>query len=305
MAPAPRHRRPSFFSDQRETTVLVGARPLRWRDLYHLLLRSPWWLDVLLLTTLFFLINLLFAVGYMLAGGVANAPAGSFVDAFFFSVQTMGTIGYGAMYPVTLAAHLLVTLQTVTGIFVLALTTGIIFAKFSVPKARVLFSRTAVISPLNGVPTLSFRISNERGNHIVEAQVRVSILRKERTLEGLKLYRMRDLALVRDRSPAFLRTWTVLHPLTPDSPLHGATPESMQEDDTQLLVTLTGIDGTSAQTIHARHAYLNDEVEWGAQHVDILSELDDGRIQLDLSKFHDTVPTVPTDTFPYPRREPP
>lgn len=297
------HRRPSLFNDDEETTLVVGTRPPRLHDLYHVLLRSPWWVDVLIISGLFFAANLLFAMGYLLSGGIANARPGSFQDAFFFSVQTMGTIGYGTMYPVTLTAHLLVTLQSLAGIFVLALATGIIFAKFSIPRARVVFSRSIAIHPMDGVPTLTFRIANERKNYLAEAQVRLSLMRTECTREGVELYRMRDLHLVRDRSPAFVRTWTVLHPITPESPLFGRTPEDLAEDETQIIVTLMGIDGTSSQTLHARHAWLHEEVRWGARLADIIEELGDGRIRLDMARFHDVVPTEPAAGFPYPRQE--
>ena len=300
MGKSPPAHRPTFFSQSQRTQV-VGVHPHHFRDLYHLLLRSPWWVDVALICLLFCGANLLFAVGYLLVGGVANAKPGSFVDAFFFSVQTMGTIGYGAMYPTSIAAHVLVTLQALASIFLVALATGMIFAKFSVPKSRVLFSRQAVIHPLDGVPTLSFRIANERASYVVEAQVRVSLMRTERSKEGIILYRMRDLTLVRDRSPAFLRTWTVLHEITPDSPLHGRTPEALEAEDAQIIVTLTGIDGASSQTIHARYAYLTEDVRWGARHVDILTELEEDRLQLDFDRFHDVMPTEPQEGFPYPR----
>src|SRR4029077_8819838 len=123
--------------------------------------------------------NALYAVAYELVGGIENAKVGSFGDAFFFSVQTMGTIGYGAMYPKTLAANMLVVSESLVSLILTALATGLVFAKFSRPNARIVFSDYAVICPFNGVPTLMFRIGNERGNAIVDAQIRAIATRTE------------------------------------------------------------------------------------------------------------------------------
>jgi len=166
-----------------------------------------------------------------------------------------------------------------------------------------LFSRTAVIHPMDGIPTLGFRVANERGNHVADAQMRVAIMRSETTVEGHAMLRMRDLVLVRDRSPAFQRTWAVMHPIDEKSPLYGKTPEDLAKDQTELIVTLTGIDDTTGQMIQARHAYVDDEIQWGARHVDVLGRAENGKIRLDYSKFHETKPTKPTETFPYPHRD--
>jgi len=270
-------------------------------DLYHLLLRLPWWVDLLSVSAVFLLMNLLFACGYMLVGGISGARPGSLVDHFFFSVQTMATIGYGAMYPLTAAAETLVTCEVIVGVSLVAIATGILFAKFSVPRARMQFAQAATISPFNGVPTLMFRLGNERASQIVEALVRVVLVRTERTLEGVTFYRMHDLMLERDRTPAISRSWTVMHRIDEASPLYGATPETLERDEVEFTLTVVGIDETSAQYLHARHTYYHQEVRWGARHADMLSERADGTLQLDMGEFHRVVPTLPTATFPYPR----
>jgi len=249
----------------------------------------------------FLLMNLLFACGYMLVGGISGARPGSLVDHFFFSVQTMATIGYGAMYPLTAAAETLVTCEVIVGVSLVAIATGILFAKFSVPRARMQFAQAATISPFNGVPTLMFRLGNERASQIVEALVRVVLVRTERTLEGVTFYRMHDLMLERDRTPAISRSWTVMHRIDEASPLYGATPETLERDEVEFTLTVVGIDETSAQYLHARHTYYHQEVRWGARHADMLSERADGTLQLDMGEFHRVVPTLPTATFPYPR----
>src|SRR4029453_8644492 len=182
--------------------AVVGAPRTPWTDLYHELLRAPWWLDLLGVAGLFLLINLVFALGYRAVGGVAGARPDSLADHFFFSVQTMGTIGYGVLYPQSEAAQALVTSEVIVGVSLVALTTGILFAKFSVPRARMQFAELATIAPLNGVPTLMFRLGNGRACEIIEATVHVVMVYTERTAEGVTYYRMRDLALLRERSPA-------------------------------------------------------------------------------------------------------
>lgn len=292
-----------YFRRQRDPDEIevVGARRTPFSDLYLDLLRVPWWVDLLCLSALFLLLNLLFAFGYLAVGGITGARQGSLADHFFFSVQTMGTIGYGVMHPSTAPAEALVTCQVIVGVSLIALASGILFAKFSVPRARMQFAESATMSPFDGVPMLMFRIGNERASQIIEAQVRVVLLRTERTVEGVVYYRMRDLKLERDRSPALARSWTVMHRIEESSPLYGATPETLERDEVELMLTVVGIDETSAQNIHARHTYAHQEVRWGARHADMLSERSDGRLQLDMREFHRLVLTRPTPTFPYPR----
>jgi len=278
---------------------VVGARRTPLGDLYHQLLRAPWWLDLLGVSVVFLLINFLFALAYLVVGGVAGAR--SLADHFFFSVQTMGTIGYGVMYPLTAAAEALVTCEVIVGVSLVALTTGILFAKFSVPTARMQFAEWATVSPYNGVPTLMFRIGNERASQIVEATVRVVLVRTERTSEGVVYYRMHDLMLERSRSPYISRAWIVMHRIDESSPLHGATPDTLARDEVELILTVVGIDETSAQNLSSRHRYLHAQVRWGARHADVLSERPDGGLRFSMSEFHRTVPTSPTPTFPYPR----
>jgi inward rectifier potassium channel len=256
-------------------------------DLYHVLLRAPWSLTLLVIAAMVIGINLLFGCVYLLTGGIANARSGSFQDAFFFSVQTVGTIGYGAMYPQTLAAHLAVTAESIVALVVAAVATGLVFSKFSIPRARLEFAHQAVIYRNDGAPTLAIRLANTRGNYIVEAQVRVVLTRAETTAEGVSFYRLYDLKLLRDRSPALGRSWQVMHRIDPDSPLHGLTAEAARGMDLEIIVSVTGIDGTSSQTIHGQHRYLPENLCFGVRYSDMLSPKPDGRLELDYSKLHD------------------
>ena len=152
---------------------------------------------------------------------------------------------------------------------------------------------------MDGAPTLMFRVGNERGNHIVEAQVRVVVVRTVRTKEGVTFYRMEDLPLRRDRSPAMNRSWTVMHVIDERSPLHGATPESLARDEVEFLVTLVGTDDTSYQPVHARRTYEHTALAWGARHADVLSEAPNGDLVLDVRRFHELVAMEASEGFPY------
>lgn len=286
-------------STEDEVRVL-GASLSPWRDGYHAFLRARWPLALGVIVAMYLLLNACFAVAFTLTGGVHGARAGSFADAFYFSIQTMGTIGYGAMFPETRAANLLVVMESVSGLVTTAVATGLIFSKFSLSASRIVFAERAVIAPMDGVPTLMFRLGNERSNRIIEATVRVSMVRTERTKEGMVFYRMIDLALMRERTPALSRSWTAMHLITKDSPLHGQTPASLRASDAEIFITMTGVDDTSLQPVHARQKYTDEAIVWGARHADILSEAEGGVLLLDLRKFHLLEPTRPTEDFPYP-----
>ncbi|MEA5509726.1 ion channel [Crocosphaera sp. UHCC 0190] len=260
-------------------------------DLYHWLLALSW-PRFLLLTTIFYLgINIIFASAYLTTGeGIVNAKSGSFKDAFFFSIQTLSTVGYGSMYPETLYAQILVTLEVWTGLLLLTILTGLMFARFSRPTARVLFSQVAVICPFNGVPTLIFRAANQRENQILEAQIRVSLVRNEISSEGHYMRRFYDLELLRSQTPIFGLSWQIMHPIDEKSPLFGTSSELLAEEETELWVTLTGLDETFSQTIHARYFYNHQQILWDQKLVDIFRRSPDGKYYIDISRFHDVVP---------------
>lgn len=280
---------------------VIGHRPTPLRDFYHALLHMPWAGTFGIISVLFLGLNALFAVGYLLTDGVAHVAHGSFTDAFFFSVQTMGTIGYGAMYPESRAANVLVVVESLVGLVFTALVTGLFFAKFSRSTARVAFSRSAVISPMFGAPALMFRLGNERGNQIVNAEFRVVLVRTEKTPEGHQYYRSYDLKLLRERALSLSRSWSVLHVIDEESPLYGSTPEQLAAREVELQIMVLGIDDVTMQNVHASHRYLASQIVWGAKLADILSEDADGDMVLDLRRFHDTEPLPPTPDFPYPK----
>lgn len=271
--------------------VRKGVSKFDWGDLYHALLTLSWIKLFAVVAAGYVITNVLFAFLYLAAGdGVENMRQGDFSDAFFFSVQTMATIGYGAMYPKTLFANILVAIEALLGLLGVSMGSGLVFARFSLPKARVMFSSVAVIAPYNGVPTLMFRVANERQSWILEAQVNVSLLTSEITQEGQTMRRFYNLPLFRDRSSLFALTWTVMHPINENSPLYDITLDKMLGEEMEILITLTGIDQTVSENIHAHHSYIPTEIFWNHQFVDILTKTQDGRRSVDYNRFHDTTP---------------
>ncbi len=282
-----------MFPDGRSTLLAVGLeRGGVFSDLYHSWLNAPWWQVLVGVIVIYGVVNGLFATGYYLTGGIENAN-GSFSDAFFFSVQTLATIGYGKLVPVSLAAHLLVTLESLCGLLGAAMAAGLMFAKFARPTARVLWSKVMVVGTLDGVPALMFRVANARGNQVAEATLRLGLPRSETTVEGQQLRRIIDLELVRSNSPVFVLSWLAVHKIVPGSPLYGTTTESLKASHTEIYASLMGLDATFSQMIHARHSWVPDEIAWNAQFIDIIRTLQDGRQAVDYTKFHETKPLAP------------
>jgi len=261
-------------------------------DLYIFLLESSWLRLIAVFGLLYAVANSIFALAFVLGGdSIENARPGSFTDAFFFSVQTMATIGFGKLVPRTEFANILVTIESLIGLLGLAIATGLVFAKFSRPTARVVFSRVAVISPWDGVRSLMIRMANERDDRILEARVHLVLMRTETTAENVMVRRVHDLTLLRDHNPSFALSWTAIHPIDERSPLWGATPASLAANEDEIIISLTGLDEIYSQTIHARHVYTADEIICNARFVDVLTRLPDGSMQIDYGRFHDIVPT--------------
>ncbi len=270
--------------------VRLGVERQLFGDLYHHTLTIGWPGFFLVGTGAYLAANFVFAALYLLQpGSITQAHPGSFADAFFFSVQTMATIGYGVMSPATVYANLLMTLETAVGLMFVALTTGLVFARFSRPTARVLFSNVAVVGPYNGVPTLSIRIANQRKNQMLAAEVTMTLVRDEVSDEGELTRRFYDLELVRNRSPVFALTFRVMHPIDANSPLYGLNYETLAEQHAEIVVIAGGVDETLVQPVNARTSYLPHEILWSHRFVDIFGWTEDGRRAIDYRRFHDTV----------------
>lgn len=259
-------------------------------DSYHKVLSMPWWRFFAYAAAGWVGVNLLFALVYAASPGcVSGAQPGNLEDAFYFSVQTLATIGYGAMAPVTRYGHVVVVAEALVGTLGVALVTGMTFAKFARPTARILFSAKVVVQMRDGVPHMMFRLANWRGNMVVEGQLRVLVLRIRKTREGDVIRVPEDLPLVRDRTALFALSWTPMHRIDDKSPFWGGTAalDLLRAEKAEIFLTFTGMDETIAQTIHAGHRYELDDVVYNARFVDVLTIEDDGTRIIDYGTFHD------------------
>ncbi len=272
----------------------IGHDPHWYGDLYHTLTRMSWAAFFGWFALTFLMLNLLFAALYMLdphglsVAGVDD-KMGPFARAFFFSVHTVATVGYGNVYPVSWITNFITVIEIAIGILVFALTSGLIFARFSRPTARVLFSAVAIVRKFDGAPHLMIRVANQRTNFILEASMRLSVLRSE-ILDGEPMRRFYDIPLVRARSPVFALSWTVMHRIDEHSPFYGMTRADYLASEDEIVCLMAGIDASVSQPVHARHAYTRSNVLWDHVFVDVLSVDESGRRWIDFSKFHDAVP---------------
>jgi inward rectifier potassium channel len=276
-------------TQQGSTFYVIGDERALLRDAYHIFLQLPWAASLGLIAAAFFAANLGFATLYFLIGGVTGAD-GTFFDALSFSVQTLATIGYGAMYPVSKAATILMILQSIVSLILTALATGLVFSKFARPTTRVAFSRYAVVTQHEGQRTLVFRAGNRRSNVIVEATIHVVAVFTTTTAEGKTFYKAIDLPMVRDRQVGMTRGWTLMHVIDAASPLHGADTEKLKQLELELYIALTGLDNVSMQTVHAIHKYTDDQIRIDHHFEDTLQALDNGEFVIDMTKFDAVVP---------------
>ena len=291
----------SLVSQQRHVRLLNRdgsfnvRRKQSWLDFiasYHALLTMPWPAFIGLLASSYALLNVLFAVMYLSLGSdalqTATPPELSprFLKAFFFSIDTFSTIGYGNIVPVGRAANAVVCMEAFCGLLGLALATGLLFARFSRPTAKILFSNNAVVAPYNGAGALQFRIINARNNQIIELGARV-LLSKFENDGGNRIRKYHPLPLEREKVVFFPLSWTIVHPIDENSPMFGLTREDLIANDAEFLILLTGIDDTFSQTVHSRSSYRAEELVWGAKFVNVYKYDEHGHILgVDMDRFH-------------------
>lgn len=277
--------------------VREGLNPLTSHSLYHDLLTITWPRFLSLVILFYLVLNTVFAAAFMACGpGALNGTAAvtrgeRFMESFFFSVQTFATIGYGVMSPKSLSAHVLVTLESLVGLMGFALATGILFARFARPTAKILFSRNAVIAPYQGITAFEFRLANARSNELIEVEAKVLLSRFKTEGRGRDFEPLR---LERDRVAFFPLAWTVVHPIDEMSPLYGLGPEDLAATNAEFLVLLTAFDETFSQTVHTRSSYTAEEVVWGARFASLFNrQQDDGRIAVDIGRL-DEITQLPS-----------
>jgi inward rectifier potassium channel len=262
-----------------------------WSDLYYRSMTVSWPAFFASAAAIFAVLNGGFALVYFLGDRpIANAVPGRFLDLLYFSIETLATVGYGDMHPQTDYGHLVATVEIFTGMSFLAVMTGLVFARFSRPRARFIFAQYPIVAQHEGQRTLMIRVANARHNTISGAIARLWLIRGEQSAEGQYYRRYYELKLRRNENPVFALSWTIFHIIDQSSPLHGASPEDLAQADALLVVTISGLDDNSAQQLNARQSYSQKHIRWRHRYVDIASNADDGHMILDYSKFHDVTP---------------
>ena len=257
---------------------------------YDAVLTMRWSTFLFVVALAYLSANTLFALTYTALGPDAlSGPGGemTFRRAFFFSVHTLSTVGYGHIVPATPAASVLMTLQSLFGLFGVALTTGVVFARFARPTAKILFSDNAVIAPYRDQTGLMFRIANQRSTQIIEVDATVVFSKMEEE-DGRRVRRFYPLSLERSKVVFFPLQWTIVHPIDKSSPLHGLTEGECLSSDAELLVLLKGIDETFSQVVHTRSSYKADEIRWHRRFADIYLREDAHIVGIDLSRLSET-----------------
>ena len=279
--------------------VRFGAREIEtlgladgfWTDLYHRALTVYWPVFFATAAAIFILLNAVFAFLFWLGRDpIANVSSDLPLSLFYFSIETLATVGYGDMHPQTDYGHLVATVEIFTGMSFLAVMTGLIFARFSRPRARFIFARHPVVAVHQGKPTLMLRVANARNNTISQATARLWLIRLEKTLEGRSLRRYHELMLERREHPMFALTWSLFHVIDEESPLYRVTAHDLAAIDGTLALNLSGVDDSSAQQLYARQVYSHRDIRWNHRYVDITSTSPSGRMVIDYGAFHDVTP---------------
>jgi inward rectifier potassium channel len=288
-------------SQRRSQVIRIGTREMEmrgapggfWSDLYFRSMTVYWPIFFGTAALIFIVLNAIFGFLFWLgdhpiANVADNLPLP--LSLFYFSIETLATVGYGDMHPQTNYGHLVATVEIFTGMSFLAVMTGLIFARFSRPRARFVFAEHPVVGAHQGQPTLMIRVANARNNTISQATARLWLIRLETMAEGHQLRRFYELKLDRSEHPMFALSWTIFHVLDETSPLYGATPHDLVESDATLTLNVGGIDDTSAQELHARQLYAHRDIRWQHRYRDIAGVTAEGRLLIDYSRFHDIVP---------------
>jgi inward rectifier potassium channel len=270
--------------------IAEGVRLNFWADISHRCMTATWPAFIAGAVLVFIAFNAVFASLYWIGDQpISSVSGGAYIDYLYFSIETLSTAGYGDMHPQTHYGHFIAAVELFTGIFSMSLMTGLIFARFSRPNARLLFARHPVISSHDGAPTLMIRLANERHNIIGNATAKLWLLRNVVSLEGQSLRRFYELPLLRREHPALALSWTLYHILDEESPLYGLKAEDLEALGVSLAVVVSGYDVVAAQTVHARKSYGYSDIRFGHRYADILDTADDGRLRIDYGRFHETL----------------
>lgn len=289
-SPSDRTSKPRIVRFGDREVITEGLNLTFWADISHRCMTASWPSFIAGAVLVFVVFNAVFAVFYWIGDQpIANVPGGAYIDYLYFSIETLSTAGYGDMHPQTHYGHFVSAVELFTGIFSMSLMTGLIFARFSRPNARLLFADNPVVSHHEGQPTLMVRFANERHNIIGNATARLWLLKDEISQEGVSFRRFYELPLVRSEHPALALSWTLYHVLGEQSPLHGLDADDLEAAGVGLVVVVSGYDVVAAQTVHGRRSYDHSDIRFGHRYADILDTSEDGRLRIDYGRFHETL----------------
>jgi len=290
----PRKPKPQIFRVGSREIIAHGLTGGLAADLYHRSMTASWPMFFASAALVFGVLNSVFALLYF-AGDqpISNVAPGSFIGLLYFSIETLATVGYGDMHPQSHYGHLIATVEIFTGMSFLAVMTGLVFARFSRPRARFVFAQHAIVTMHEGRPTLMIRVANERHNMLSGARATLWFIRTEKGGDGRFARRFYRLALLRNENPIFAMSWTLYHVVDESSPLFGLTAEDLALTDATLSLAIRGLDDHSSEQLHARRHYLPADIRWQHRYVDIASMSEDGRFIIDFEKFHDVAPDEP------------
>ncbi|MDR3487830.1 MAG: ion channel [Bradyrhizobium sp.] len=270
--------------------ITEGLHLSFWADISHRCMTASWPAFIGGAVLVFIAFNAVFALFYWIGDQpIANVPGGAYIDYIYFSIETLSTAGYGDMHPQTHYGHFVAAVELFTGIFSMSLMTGLIFARFARPNARLLFADHPVITSHDGRPTLMLRLANERHNIISNATAKLWLFKNIVSMEGETLRRFYELPLTQSQNPGLALSWTLYHILDEKSPLYQTNAEDLEESKASLAVVVSGYDVVAAQTVHARKSYDYGDIRFGHRYVDILDTSDDGRLKVDYGRFHETL----------------
>ncbi len=273
--------------------IKLGMRRFSLRDPYYLVLTISWPVFFALAVSFYLTANLCFALAYYAVPGcINNARPGVFLDHFFFSIETLATVGYGVMSPANIYGHIVASTEIIFGLMSMAVITGLVFTRFSRPRSRLLFSRVAVVAPFERNQALMLRVVNERHGTVAEASARLSLLRRTHLPNGKTLRRFIDLRLERPSTPVISLSWSLIHVIDEQSPLWGTTAAELERDGGMLVASIKGYDESISASVVARHTYSARNVLFDQEFIDVMDELPTGEVVLDMARFHDTAPAV-------------
>jgi inward rectifier potassium channel len=290
MSVSERASRPRIVRLGGREVIAEGLHLSFWADISHRCMTASWPGFIGGAALVFVAFNALFAALYWIGDQpISNVPGAAYIDYLYFSIETLSTAGYGDMHPQSHYGHFVSAIELFTGIFSMSLMTGLIFARFSRPNARLLFAQNPVVSQNDGKPTLMVRFANERHNVIGNATARLWLLRNEVSREGRSHRRFYELPLLRNEHPALALSWTLYHVLDEESPLYGLDPDDLEASKVSLVVVVSGYDVVAAQTVHARKSYDHPDIRFGQRYADILDTSEDGRLRINYGRFHETL----------------